>query len=203
MGDMRSGKSKKRQILPAPARQKMILDAALDEFARFGYDECNVDAIAEKAEIGKGTIYRQYPSKLDLYAAVVKRGHDMLHEKMGQIAHCDCGFDEKTRRGIKEFVDFFVTNPKYYRVIFVERPDRRLKLNRMVPHGEEHLAQEIARHITHGVESGEFRAVDPHFAALSFLAIAKVIIERQIYGRGHSLDADTRAAADILKGIHK
>jgi len=200
---MRPDKNKKRQVLPAPERQEMILDAALEEFARFGYDACNVDAIAEKAGIGKGTIYRQYPSKLDLYAAVVKRGHDRLHAKMGEVAHGKCGFNEKTQRGIKEFVDFFVTNPKYYRVIFVERPDRRLKLNRVVPHGEEHLAQEIARHITHGIECGEFRAVDPHFAALSFLAIAKVIIERQIYGRGHSLDADTEAAADILKGIHK
>ncbi len=200
MGEERQ--QKMRRILPAGERQAMILDAALNEFARYGFEACNVDAIAAKARIGKGTIYRQFPSKIELFAAVVKRGHDRLHERMGDVNHCDCRFEERIQKGLKEFVDFFVANPKYYRVMLVERPDRRPHLARVIAHGEAHIAEAIAEHVREAIAEGELRKLDPQFLALAFLALAKVIIERQLYGRGHSLQNDTRTAAEILKGIH-
>jgi AcrR family transcriptional regulator len=43
-----------------------ILEAALACYADHGFEGLTVDAVAEKAGVGKATIYRRYPSKIDL-----------------------------------------------------------------------------------------------------------------------------------------
>ena len=46
-----------------------ILDAAAELFCDFGYDALSVEGVAAKAGVGKSTIYRRYPTKLDLVMA--------------------------------------------------------------------------------------------------------------------------------------
>jgi AcrR family transcriptional regulator len=47
-----------------------ILLAARDVFAEHGY-QASMEQIAARAEVGIGTLYRRFPNKADLYAAVV------------------------------------------------------------------------------------------------------------------------------------
>ena len=49
-----------------------IIDATLVEYARHGLDGLSVDAVAARAGVGKATIYRRYPSKIDLVVAVAR-----------------------------------------------------------------------------------------------------------------------------------
>jgi AcrR family transcriptional regulator len=49
-----------------------IVDATLIEYARHGLDGLSVDAVAARAGVGKATIYRRYPSKVDLVVAVAR-----------------------------------------------------------------------------------------------------------------------------------
>jgi AcrR family transcriptional regulator len=53
----------------SPECDRAILDAALVEYARYGFDGLNVDAVAARAGVSKATIYRRYPSKVDLVMA--------------------------------------------------------------------------------------------------------------------------------------
>jgi AcrR family transcriptional regulator len=48
---------------------RAILDAALSEYAARGLDGMSVDAVAARAGVSKATIYRRYPSKVELVAA--------------------------------------------------------------------------------------------------------------------------------------
>jgi AcrR family transcriptional regulator len=48
-----------------------VLAAAREEFARHGYVEAKVDRIAERAELTRGAVYSNYPSKRALYLAVL------------------------------------------------------------------------------------------------------------------------------------
>lgn len=43
-----------------------ILDAAIDLFAACGFDGLTVEGVAARAGVGKTTVYRRYPSKVDL-----------------------------------------------------------------------------------------------------------------------------------------
>jgi AcrR family transcriptional regulator len=56
-----------------PARDESILDAAIALIADVGYDRTTVDAIAERAGVGKPTIYRRWAGKPELVAEAIRR----------------------------------------------------------------------------------------------------------------------------------
>jgi AcrR family transcriptional regulator len=60
-----------------------ILDAALDQFCEFGYDGLSVERVAARAGVAKTTIYRRYPTKLDLVMAAIDRAKEDLIEPEG------------------------------------------------------------------------------------------------------------------------
>ena len=59
---------------------KRFSDAATDLFAEFGYSDAVTQDLAEKLQVGKGTIYRYFPSKRDLFLAAVDRVMRRLRE---------------------------------------------------------------------------------------------------------------------------
>ncbi len=54
------------------ATRRRILAIAASEFARLGFDQANINVIAEQAGIGKGTIYLYFESKRDLFLAMLR-----------------------------------------------------------------------------------------------------------------------------------
>lgn len=53
------------------ATRTRLLAAAAEEFSRAGLERASIDAISLAAGCGKGTIYNYFPSKEDLFLAVV------------------------------------------------------------------------------------------------------------------------------------
>lgn len=54
------------------ATRRHIIREAATEFARLGFDQANINIIAEQAGIGKGTIYLYFASKRDLFLAMLR-----------------------------------------------------------------------------------------------------------------------------------
>jgi AcrR family transcriptional regulator len=54
-------------------RPQQILDAALSVFAEHGIDAAKLEEIAARAGVSKGTIYLYFPSKEELFRAVVRQ----------------------------------------------------------------------------------------------------------------------------------
>src|SRR5215471_11718232 len=54
------------------ATRRRIIREAAREFARLGFDQANINVIAEQAGIGKGTIYLYFESKRDLFLAMLR-----------------------------------------------------------------------------------------------------------------------------------
>jgi AcrR family transcriptional regulator len=50
-----------------PEKQELILRAALDEFSEYGYDLASTNRIVERAGIAKGTLFKYFSSKEDLF----------------------------------------------------------------------------------------------------------------------------------------
>ena len=67
---MADRESRKKQI--TEQRQKQILKAAGEVFARKGYAAATIPEIAEPAGVAVGTIYNYYPGKRELFIAVIK-----------------------------------------------------------------------------------------------------------------------------------
>jgi AcrR family transcriptional regulator len=52
--------------------RQRILHQAASEFARLGFDQANINTIAEQAGMGKGTIYLYFENKRELFLAMLR-----------------------------------------------------------------------------------------------------------------------------------
>jgi AcrR family transcriptional regulator len=80
--------TRKKQI--TAQRQEQILRAAMEVFSRKGFAAATVPEIAGEAGVAAGTIYLYYPSKRDLFVAVIQR---LLINPLANIINKDIGRD--------------------------------------------------------------------------------------------------------------
>lgn len=77
------GGSKRKQGRPSEAERHLIderlIDAAFAIFSAQGFDAARMDKVAVAAGITKMSLYRRFPSKGELLAAVIKRHSAQLH----------------------------------------------------------------------------------------------------------------------------
>ena len=62
-----------------------LLDAAAAEFAAAGVDGANVNRISLAAGLAKGTIYNYFPSKRELFLAVVEHASAQTATGLGTV----------------------------------------------------------------------------------------------------------------------
>ena len=67
-------------------RPMLILQAALEEFSLNGYAATRLDDVAARAGITKGTIYVYFPSKEDLFVAMLKEKTRSVFENLATLA---------------------------------------------------------------------------------------------------------------------
>ena len=103
------------------ARKEEILSTATELFAEHGFADANTQDLAERLQVGKGTIFRHFPTKRDLFLAAVDRVMVKMREEiLAQIAGVDDGLDQ-VARGIKAFLSFFANHPEYVELLIQER----------------------------------------------------------------------------------
>lgn len=100
-------------------RREEILDMAEKLFARHGYTETDTQLLADKLQVGKGTIYRYYPSKAKLFHAVVDRGMERLRERINRDTATVADPLDRIRQAIYSFLLHF-ENDRYLAELFVQ-----------------------------------------------------------------------------------
>jgi AcrR family transcriptional regulator len=102
-------------------RCEQILDAAAPLFARHGYVGTDTQLLIEKLGVGKGTLYRYFPSKEELFLATVDR---VMRRLMNEIDACmDEAADplEQLAVAIRRYLAFFAENPDFVELLIQER----------------------------------------------------------------------------------
>ncbi len=158
--EKRSGPGRPCDRQPAERREE-ILDAATELFAENGYAQADTQALAERLGVGKGTIYRHFPSKRDLFLAavdrVMRRLREVIEAKVSTI-------DDPLLRiatAVGTFLAFFAEHPRYVELIVQERA---LFKDRTKPtygvYREQNLARwaELYRDL---ITAGRVRAIAP------------------------------------------
>ena len=59
------------------AADEAILEATVDVFAEVGLEALTMEGVAARAGVGKNTLYRRFPNKLDLVVGAVRRYTDV------------------------------------------------------------------------------------------------------------------------------
>jgi AcrR family transcriptional regulator len=105
----------------ADARREEILDVATDLFAKFGYSEAVTKDLAEKLQVGKGTIYRYFPSKRELFLAAADRVMRRLRVHIDSAIEGIVDPIERIKAGTRAFLGFFDIHPKFVELLILER----------------------------------------------------------------------------------
>ncbi|GLO59964.1 hypothetical protein MACH09_04720 [Vibrio sp. MACH09] len=94
MGKIEQNKERKR---------KAILDAAKGVFLSEGYAQASMDQIASDAEMTKQTVYRYFPSKIELFKATLE--HMGSHQ---EYQFLDCLDLDDSRQALQDFANNFI-----------------------------------------------------------------------------------------------
>ncbi len=116
-----STRGRPKQIGLKERRQDEILLEATKQFAEKGYAGTDIDSIAASLQVGKGTIYRYFPSKRELLASALENGLSALHEFVqGRVDAVEDNLD-KIYVAVRAFLEYFDQHPQLAELFLQER----------------------------------------------------------------------------------
>jgi len=151
-----------------------ILEASSRVFSEKDFHEVLIDEIAEVGGIGKGTVYRYFRTKEDLYFATILRGLDRLDVVLSNALPQEASPTRRLERIAREMLTFFWNQRSLLMLLY--RDERTLR-SRHGPLRERHdqLVRLVKEAIVEGIERREYRGVDPTTAAELFLGMIRGI----------------------------
>jgi hypothetical protein len=119
----RSGDQDKNKRKKQKDSRSRILQSALAEFSEKGFHTTTIDSIAERAGIAKGTVYRYFSTKENLFKAL----KDDTISEFVELARHDLSQEEDIlkiiERVIRIYLGFFEKNSAFFKVITQEHRD--------------------------------------------------------------------------------
>ena len=144
----------------APGKRVAILEQAIRTFAEFGFRGADVQVIADGAGVGKGTIYRYFRNKEDLFWSatfeVLLRLERRLFEEMEKVE----GATTKIRTAAIAYAQFFEANPDYLELFIQERAEFRGTGPESHREYHQKMIRRFEKFLEQGIESGELRPLD-------------------------------------------
>jgi AcrR family transcriptional regulator len=162
--------------------RRRILDAARDVFFRDGFMRANLDEMAEKAGVAKGTLYRYFESKADLYVAVLAENQEIFLLRMEEAAGSGDSSLERVRSIGRFYFSHWLEHPDYFQIFWAidnesvigELPHE--VIDKISTFWESNL-EVVHRVLDDGVRNGEFVACDTWEVAHVLWSIANSLIE--------------------------
>ena len=102
-------------------RREQILDAATKLFAELGYADTDTQLIADRLRVGKGTLYRYFPSKRDLFLAAADRGMRKLCQYIDDAIAPIQDPPERIAVVVRSYLNFFAEHPELCELLIHER----------------------------------------------------------------------------------
>jgi AcrR family transcriptional regulator len=105
----------------AERRREEILEVATRLFAGCGFDATDLQEAADVLGVGKGTVYRYFPTKRDLFLAAVDRAMRLLSETVNGAAPDGGEPLEMMEAAVRAYLEFFDARPEFVELIIQER----------------------------------------------------------------------------------
>ena len=125
----------KSNRLPRDERRAQLLIAALEVFTVAGYHSAAMDEIADKAQVSKPVLYQHFPSKLDLYLAVLDLHIDSLVFAIQKAIASNRENSSRVAATVDAYFGFIDSEGEAFRLLFESdmnlEPQVRERLNRM------------------------------------------------------------------------
>ncbi len=157
-------------------KKQQIMKAAEELFAGCRYHELTIDEIAKLAKVGKGTVYRYFRDKEDLFLQTAGWGFDELCSALELGVPKGAPFEETLLRACEEMGGFFSKRWKLLRMM--QELEQRGGLSKLskgyMRQGGERLQSAIAGIMKQGQQEGRLRKdVKPNVLAALFRGLLR------------------------------
>jgi AcrR family transcriptional regulator len=157
------------------ASRERILSAALAIVAEHGYAGCSVAAVARRAGVATGSVYRHFPAKADLVAEVFRTASRREVDAVARAATLEGTAAEAVAAVIETFAGRALRAPRMAYALLAEPADPAVDAERLV--FRRAYADAIATLITRGIAAGELPDQDVQISAAALVgAIGEALV---------------------------
>ena len=107
-----------RTRMPRELRRRQVVAAALEVFSSVGYHAPSMDDIAVRAGVSKPVVYQHFPSKLELYLAILDAGIEDLIAAARTALSSTTDNAVRVRNMVNAYFDFVADDSGAFRVVF-------------------------------------------------------------------------------------
>jgi AcrR family transcriptional regulator len=104
--------------MPRTARRAQLLESALTVFVSQGYHNTAMDDVAERAGVSKPVLYQHFPSKLDLYLALLDAACDQVVDAVRDALASTSVNKERVTASTEAFYRYVADPGGAYRLVF-------------------------------------------------------------------------------------
>jgi TetR/AcrR family transcriptional regulator len=177
--------------LSATVRREQLISAAMRLFALQGFDGTTTREISQAAGINEAIIFRHFPSKEDLYWAVVASRIKAAGRQEKIREYLDSGLTEReVLAGIAEsFFDRNAEDANLTRLLLFSALRNSKLADKFFRTYMADTYEMLADFIRRGVAKRKFRKVDPVMGARAFMGmISSHILLQELFERGQTAD---------------
>jgi TetR/AcrR family transcriptional regulator len=158
-----------RQTRDAEATKGQILDAAEEEFARFGLIGARTEVIASKTGVTKAMIYYYFNSKEELYQAVLKRYAAIFLDAVEQLDLQALSPEDALRKMIRAAVAHEIAYPNQGKILLHEAMQNEGKYFKLT--GWETPIGFGMEMLQRGIDAGCFRPHNPWLMMIHIMGV--------------------------------
>jgi AcrR family transcriptional regulator len=158
--------------------KQRILDAALEVFSQKGFHTATTDDIAERAGVGKGTLYRYFETKEKLFAELVRTRLDELEKRAGSLIDGHDDVLTMISKYIRIYFEFFDKNQHLYRLVVQEQLDLGEHAPEMYLRRVMRAIPKLKRKVYEGTQQGILKDVDFQTVFYGTMGFAHGVIEK-------------------------
>jgi len=158
-------------------RKEQILTASMKIFSRYGYQKTDVEKIAKLAGLGKGTVYRYFESKRNLFLSTLEWGHNSLRNEIFNATEKIDDYLDRVKIALSTYLRFFEKNRDFYRLLVQERVWAEVE-SAGWKWKERHLSHidHLKRILAEGMREGYYKRMDPTSCAYALWGLLNALL---------------------------
>jgi len=181
------------------ATRERVLEAALGVFSEKGFHVATMDEVAERAGVGKGTLYRHFANKETLFNELVRQRLEELEGKARAILDGQDDVLTMITKYVRAYFEFFDHNQQLYRLIVQERLDVGVQVQDLYLKQVKRRIPVLKRKVFEAGRAGLLKPLDFETVFYGVMGFIHGIIQKWlVHGCSYSLAEEMPGVLELL-----
>ena len=158
-----------------------ILEAAVNVFASKGYHDTKVDDIVSQSQTSKGSFYFYFPSKQDIFMALVDTFADLLESRLRDRLSTEPSGTARVNAALQVCLETFGQYRSLAKIALVQATGLGAAFEKKRQAVNQRFIEIVRENLDSAVEDGSISPLDTEVAACAWVGALNEIVLRWIY----------------------